>query len=112
MFSDKPKVKLQFERGSQFTLTFTLIADIADDKSNSLQYYTLQYRTDDSNGWIKKISKIPPTRTSYELSDLQPYTEYIVELYGTNKHFTSDSFQVRVRTSEYGELYFLYLLGC
>ena len=112
LFSDKPKVKLQFKRGSPFTLTFTLIADIADDKSNSLQYYTLQYRTDDSNGWIKKISKIPPTRTSYELSDLQPYTEYIVELYGTNKHFTSDLFQVRVRTSEYGELYFLYLLGC
>lgn len=43
---------------------------------------------------------------SYELRDLQPYTEYIVELYGTNKHFTSDSFQVKVQTSMYGELYF------
>jgi len=107
-FSDKPNVKLKFERGSPFTLTLTLIAD---DRSNSLQYYTLPYRTDDSNGWIKKISKIPPTRTSYELTDLQPYTEYIVELYGTNKHFTSDSFQVKVRTSAYGELY-LYPLGC
>ena len=108
MFSDKPNVRLEFERGSPFALTFTLKAD---DRSNSLQYYTLQYRTDDSNGWIKKISKIPPTRTSYELSDLQPYTVYIVELYGTNKHFTSDSFQVKVRTSEYGEIYFLYLLA-
>ena len=103
LFSDKPNVSLLFKEASPFTLTFTLTAD---DSSNSLQYYTLQYRTDDSNGWIKKISKIPPTRTSYELRDLQPYTEYIVELYGTNKHFTSDSFQVKVRTSTHGELYF------
>lgn len=49
---------------------------------------------------------------SYELRDLQPYTEYIVELYGTNKHFTSDSFQVKVQTSMYGELYFwIHLMG-
>ena len=86
---------------------------IADDRSNSLQFYTLQYRTDDSNGWIKKISKIPPTRTSYDLTGLQPYTEYIVELYGTNKHFTSDSFQVKVWTSADGELYqFVSTIGC
>lgn len=105
MVSDKPVVKLEFERSTPFTLSFTLRL-LSNDRSNSfLQYYTLQYRTDDSNGWIKTISKISPTRPFYELTDLQPYTEYIVELYATNKHFTSDPSQVRAWTSAYGELY-------
>ncbi|XP_078353190.1 receptor-type tyrosine-protein phosphatase S-like [Oculina patagonica] len=98
---DKPVVKLEFQGGTAFSLSFTLRL-LSDDRSNSfLQYYTLRYRKDDGNGWIKKISRISPSTTTYQITDLEPYTEYIVELYATNKHFTSEKSEVRARTTAY-----------
>lgn len=100
---DKPVVKLEFQGGTAFSLSFTLRL-LSDDRSNSfLQYYTLRYRKDDGNGWIKKISRISPSTTTYQITDLEPYTEYIVELYATNKHFTSEKSEVRARTTAYGK---------
>lgn len=105
MILDKPVVKLEFQSGTAFSLSFTLRL-LSDDRSNSfLQYYTLRYRKDDGNGWIKKISRISPSTTTYQITDLEPYTEYIVELYATNKHFTSEKSEVRAMTTAYGEMY-------
>ena len=102
---DKPVVKLEFQGATAFTLSFTLRL-LSDDRSNSfLQYYTLRYRKDNGNGWIKEISNISPKTTTYQLTGLEPYTEYIVELFATNKHFTSDPSKVRARTAVYGEMY-------
>lgn len=103
-FSDKPVVMLEVESrfSDSLSLTWSLLS--GEQSNFFLQHYTLQYRTDDGDGWIKRITGISPQATSYKLTNLKPYTEYIVELYATNKHFTSDASRVRARTTEAGEI--------
>ena len=77
---------------------------LSEGQSNAfILYYTLQYRTDDSDGLIKRISPISPETTTYQLNDLRPFTEYIVELYATNKHFSSEPSRFTARTTEAGK---------
>jgi len=112
-FSDKPVVMLEVE--SRFSDSVSLTWSLLSEQHNTLQHYTLQYRTDDSDGWIKRITGISRLATSYKLTNLKPYTEYIVELYATNKHFTSDASRVRARTTEAGEIIIpggLYRVSC
>ncbi|XP_022808866.1 receptor-type tyrosine-protein phosphatase epsilon-like [Stylophora pistillata] len=63
-----------------------------------LQHYTLQYRTDQDSHWSTK--RISSEKSSFLLTDLQPYTWYTVQLLATNFHFTSDPSRVITRTGE------------
>ena len=105
LFLDKPVVKLEAHSRSAFDLSFKWSLLSSDSSNYFLQYYTLQYHTVDSK--IRKVPKIPPKTTEYQLTNLQPYTRYIVELYATNKHFTSDPSRVEVMTTEAGEIRYL-----
>lgn len=100
LFLDRPVVELKFQGSSDdsISLTWSLLSD---EKSNVfLQHYILQYRTMDSNSWIKTVPRIPPQTTSYHLSGLKPYTEYKIRLYARNQHFTSDPSYVVAKTTE------------
>lgn len=99
-FLDRPVVELKFQGSSDdsISLTWSLLSD---EKSNVfLQHYILQYRTTQSNSWIKTVPRIPPQKTSYHLRGLKPYTEYEVRLYARNQHFTSDPSTVVAKTTE------------
>ena len=99
MFSDKPVVQLRLQSSSDNSLSFTWSL-LSEDSSNMfLQYYTLRYRTADTNSW-KTAPKIPSDTTTYQLRGLKPYTDYAVELFATNKHFTSDPSRAKARTTE------------
>lgn len=96
----KPVVRLNVvsRQSNSLFLEWSLLSE---GQSNAfILYYTLQYRTDDSDGLIKRISPISPETTTYQLNDLRPFTEYIVELYATNKHFSSEPSRFTARTTE------------
>ncbi|KAJ7384342.1 hypothetical protein OS493_022455, partial [Desmophyllum pertusum] len=95
---DKPVVKLEAYSRSAFDLSFKWLLLSSDSSNYFLEYYTLQYRTVDSK--ISNVYIISPKTTEYQLTNLQPYTRYIVELYATNKHFISAPSRVEVMTTE------------
>ena len=103
MFSDKPVVKLTLQSSSDDSLSFTWSLLSEDNSNVFLQYYTLKYRPADTNTW-KTVPKILPDTTTYQLRGLKPYTYYVVELFATNKHFTSNPSRVKERTTEAGKM--------
>lgn len=77
---------------------------LSDGATNSyISHYTLQYHTDHSNGGIERTIRISSEKTNYQLHDLQPYTKYTIELFATNKHFSSETSQVEAMTTEAGK---------
>ena len=102
-FQGKPVVDLKVVRRLSDSLFVEWLL-LSDEATNSfISHYTLQYQTDYSNGWIKTIPLIPSEKRSYQLRDLRPYTKYTIELYATNKHFSSETSRKTGWTTEAGK---------
>ncbi|KAK2554980.1 Receptor-type tyrosine-protein phosphatase delta [Acropora cervicornis] len=95
-----PVVKLKVVRRQSDSLFLEWLL-LSDGATNSfISHYTLQYHTDHSNGGIERTIQISSEKTNYQLHDLQPYTKYTIELFATNKHFSSETSKVEAMTTE------------
>ena len=98
-FPGEPEVKLHTRVVTSNSIDFYW--ELSSGGKNPLQHYILQYRTENTEKWINKI-QISPENDSYQLTKLQPYTKYVVELYATNDYFTGPPSKVVEQTLEAG----------
>lgn len=95
-----PVVKLRVVRRQSDSLFLEWLL-LSDGATNSyISHYTLQYHTDHSNEGIERTIRISSEKTNYQLHNLQPYTKYTIELFATNKHFSSETSKVEAMTTE------------
>lgn len=76
---------------------------VLDSGQSDITGFTVQYRKVENNLKKWKSENLQAYDTEYELQGLEPYTSYEIQVFASNKYFTSEASLITGKTIEAGK---------